>query len=284
MGFPSFRSYVDVQDNLGQSWVSGWRKVPANLTAAGVWTDLSMAPGNPPANFYASEPLIAATLPSSKGIYTGPNVSPATKHLTRLSSMTGGANGAPLVMLLCDYLLYYPFIDMDSLDVQLFDNTVVLPRRESFVAPRAFMVALSNFTGSGVFTYTYTNSSGVAGRVSPAITCNSVNSPGTLIHSSPSTAGTFGPFLPMQAGDIGVQSVQSVQFSVPNGGLAAIVLADPLDNTLIVSQTAPAERDFARDITSLTRIQAGACLNFLALPNASLATVPLLGTAEFAWN
>jgi len=37
----------------------------------------------------------------------------------------------PITMVMCDYLLFYPQVDMDSVDPQAMDNTVTLPRYES---------------------------------------------------------------------------------------------------------------------------------------------------------
>jgi len=112
-GFRNVRAYADAIDT-GQGWISSFRKVPAVTTIAGQWFDFSGAAGNPVPNYFASEPLAAATLEPYKGILHGPDVAPAKKYIHRVTTAIAGAAATGNVeQIFCDYLLYYPFIDMD---------------------------------------------------------------------------------------------------------------------------------------------------------------------------
>lgn len=285
MGFAAVKQLVEQQVDRGAFQATTFRKVVSNATAAGIWCDLSYSPGNPVANFYATEPLAAATLDGTRGLFHGANVSPETKHLVRMHVQCVTAAGVPLTLLLCDYLLYYPFIDMDSTDPQDLTNTVTLPRHTSGDGVQAFLVAQGAYTGGASFTLNYTNQAGVAGRTTVASSSNSGTFAGSLVTSGAvGVAGARGPFVTLQAGDTGIRSVEQVTFLAPNGGIAALVLCRPLATLMLREITAPSERDFVTEMTALPRVVDGAYLNFLALPNASLSTVPILGMAEFAWG
>ena len=128
------------------------------MTIAGQWFDFSYAAGNPVANYYASVPLTSATVDADRGIYHGPDVAPAQKYIHRamLVNAAAGATARPrraCTVTWLDYLLYYPFIDMDAAgEQQDMFNTVALPRYTNGVGVRMMMVALGQTTGSGQFT------------------------------------------------------------------------------------------------------------------------------------
>jgi hypothetical protein len=80
-----------------------------------------MSPGNPVPNFYAAAPLESKALAQSTdgGMYHG--AAPGgtyTKHLRRIMALTVTTTAVPLPCILCDYLLYYPFVDMSVTDQQ----------------------------------------------------------------------------------------------------------------------------------------------------------------------
>ena len=119
--------------------------------------DFSMASGNPSPNFYSGTELTATTLDGNRGIYHGANTS-LTKVLTDLQVITTSAGAVPITLQLCDYLLFYPQVDMDSTDVQPTDNTVTLPRYEDGKGVQMFVVAQYPYVGGVNFSVSYTNS------------------------------------------------------------------------------------------------------------------------------
>lgn len=282
-GFTSIGGIVDALV-AGQSTYATWRKTPSQATTAGQWTDLSMSPGNPIPNYYASTPLLAARLNGGEGLFHGGNVSPQTKHLQRLTALTVTAAATPLQLTLCDYLLYYPFIDMGETAEQLLDNTVTLPRYETGEGVRAIAVEVAAQTGGQRFYITYTNQSGVSGRVSPTVVCNSNPSSGTLIQTATATNGGSGPYIPLQTGDTGIRSIQSLTMLGADVGLITLVLVRPLASMMIRGIDAPVEVDFVKDRPSLPRIIDGAYLNFIAMPNGTLAAAPIHGDITCVFN
>lgn len=277
MAIKSVKDYTTKVVDGGQSHSSTFRKTSSSATTQGVWCDLSLSPGHPVTNFYASTPLTAATLLAREGIQHGGNQAPAQKYLKRITAM---GSVALTNLLLLDYLLYYPFLDGDSTDEQVLDNTVTLPRYTDGMGVSAFVVAQGGYTGGAQFFINYTNEKGVSGRISRTCTSNVSTFTGTLI-SSGVAAGTFGWNIPLQQGDLGIRSVQSFTFLSANGGIFALVLCMDLGAISIREANVPAEKDFFLDTAfNMPEIKDGAYLNFLALSNASLLTQPFYGSLQ----
>lgn len=287
-----FANVADVitAHNAGRVQYWTFRKLPAVVTVAGAWYDYSMSPGNPAPQYYAATPLTAQTLSQSVdgGLKHGASVAPLTKYLRKVTAVVVAAAGVPQRLHLCDYLLYYPFCDMGTTDAQTLTNVQTLPRYTSGdgVQIMAVLVAPHGLVGD-TFTVTYTNSAGVAGRVTPLhtmTTAASVN--GTILTTKTALAGAVGPFLTLQAGDTGVQSIQSVTCAAGTDvGLFTLVLVKPLAALTVRGIDAPTEVDFMTGSgMQLPVIEDDAYLNFVACPNGSLTGVPLFGDLTFLWN
>jgi hypothetical protein len=285
-------------DEAGQTWATQFRKLVASTaTTTNAWLDYTYSGGSPTANFYASTPLESAVVEAARGIYV-PSVAPAKQFLRNLMVMTGAASATSTAngrqqLILADYLLYYPFIDTDAVgESQPLENTVALPR---YAAGRVVAVAQSAASAVGTFTFTYTNQNGVAGRVSPANRTAAVAGGGQVVGAG--GAGTsYSPFLDLQAGDSGVQSIQEVTMSGGGGGLMALVIVKPL---LSATATQECRRTTTGNIESYgaadefsalihrhpAEIKDGAVLGVLAAGYAgSLASSTLVGLLETIWN
>ena len=290
MGFASTAEVVDAH-LAGKEKYTSWRKVPVQVTTAGSWFDLSMSPGNPVAQYYAATPVTTKALYKSTdgGIEHGGAVSPATKHLRKLMALSVVAGQVPMVMYLCDYVMYYPFVDMGfGTGAQAMTNSITLPRWDGAnddLQVMAVTVAAGGFAAD-TFTFTYTNSDGDPGRVSPLCAMNTANSAtGTLLTSQTTRSRAHGPFLPLQAGDHGVQSIQSVTLtSGVDTGLFTLVLVKPLATISLRGIDAPVEVDFLTDKgLQLPEIPDDAYLNFIVHPAGAIAG-QLLGDATFIWT
>ena len=267
-----------------------FRKVPAVVTVAGSWYDYSMAPGNPAPQYYAAAPLTAQVLARSTdgGLHHGANVSPSKKYLRKITAMSVAAAGVPQRVYLLDYLMFYPFVDMGTTDAQAMTNTQVLTRSTDGdgVQMMAVLVAPHGLSGDS-FLVNYTNSDGVAGRVTPLHTMNtSVAVNGTLLPTQQSGARRFGPFMALQGTDSGVRSIESVTCTAGTDvGLFTMVLVKPLAEFTIRGIDAPTEKDFyLQSGGKLPLIEDDAYLNFISCPNGSLTGVPLLGDLSVVWT
>lgn len=267
----------------GQSHTAHFRKVPSQASAAGQWVDLSMASGNPVPNYYASSPLEAAVLDGDRGIFHGDDKSPSAMHLTDLTLCTPSAAFVGAYQLL-DYLLYYPFVDLDDTEEQVMVNAVTLPRYTDGAGVRAMMVALAPTVGGGSFSYTYINQSGNT-ATSPVISCNTTaDAIATVPTSQQGTAAGGLLFLPLASGDTGIRSITSLQMIAPNGGLCALVLVKPLCAATIREISVPDERSYVHEIPGMPRIYDGAYLNLVVNCASTVAAARLAGRISFVWN
>lgn len=269
-----------------RSWQ--WRKTPSAVTTAGIWFDLATAAGNPKAkNWFDAAPLVAAPVAQSTdgGIFHGANVSPSIKYLRKSLSFTATATALPMQMRLCDYLLYYPTIDDATTDEQVMDNTTTLPRYTDGDGVQMMAVTLAGRTGGQTFSVKYTNQDGVSGRISQTVVQNTSSIIGTITTSTLTpTTGSVAPFIGLQDGDTGVRAIESVTMNGVDTGLFAIVLVKPLFETQIRGIDAPVEKDLLLHGLELPRIYDDAFLNYLCLPNGSLAATALIGNLKFIWN
>ena len=264
-----------------------WRKTPSQASTAGIWFDTSMSPGNPPAQYYIGSILSSTVLARSTdgGLYHGANVSPSTKYLRSITTMTSTATALPMPMILCDYLMVYPFVDMSVTDQQDMTNTNVLTRYTDGKGVQVMAVLTNAGVGGQSFFFTYTNSDGVSGRTSQTVQMNTATAIGSIITSSVSTVNQSGnPFIGLQAGDSGVQSIQSVTMLGADVGLFALVLVKPLLWTAINEITAPYEKDALLIGGDIPRIYDDAFLGFLALPRGTLAATALIGDIKVVWD
>jgi hypothetical protein len=280
---------VDAEEG-GQTFFSTWRKTPTQVTGAGIWFDLAMSPGNPVPNYYAASPAIAIALAQSTdgGIPHGSNVAGLgmKKYLKTFMAMTTTAAATPLPMILCDYLLFYPFVDMSITDPQTMTNTVTLPRSTSGKGVQMMAVEVAGQLGVGnpQFFVNYTNSNGVSGRQTPKVSCNTQTVNGTIITTSAALNGSAGPFIPLQRGDTGVRSIDSVTFLTPDVGLISFVLVDPIENTQIRSIDAPVERVGITDFADMPVIEDDAYLGLICCPSGSLSGASIHGTIQTIWG
>ena len=289
-GFVNARQLANAEAE-GRYLYASYRKQATQTTGAGVWFDLSMSPGNPAPNYYIGTPAAFTALKQSTdgGLRHGGNVSSLgyKKFLRKLSVQTATAAAALLPLKLLDYVGFYGFIDESVLDEQFLDNTTPLPRYTDGAGLQLMPVVVAAQTGGQPFTVNYTNSDGVAGLVTSSVLMSTQTVNGTILCSQQAgaTYDNSGPFLPLQKGDSGVRSVQSVTIGgTGDVGLFALVLVKVLATTGIFEITAASEKDFLTDSGALPEIVDDAYLNFIALPSGTLSGAPIIGVIETTWG
>jgi hypothetical protein len=276
--------------NAGQGWNTTFRKVPAaTATIAKQWYDYGYAGGNPIPNYYAAEPLRGAVLEPDKGIIVPAMVGGTKQYLHRTTVMSAGTNSSTQPLILLDYLLYYPFVDMDAAgETQTIIGSTALPRYTDGLGLQIMVVAQSPTVGGGRFTITYVDADN-ATQTTPDMFCGAAQPSGALVHAVLGTGG-LPPFVPLANGR-GVKRVVSCNFSVANGGLCAIVIVRPLDVTQtfescsVTGVGSAVEKEAMRLSGGLVEIKNGAFLGFIGQGIAgSLASSPLVGSIETVWN
>lgn len=274
------RSVKDLADadRDGYTFFSGWRKQPTQTTAAGIWFDLSMSPGNPNPNYFIGSPGVFTPLKYSTdgGIPHGQNCAPRTKFLRVFEIQS--ASVATLPVKLMDYIGFYPFIDESVTEEQFLVNSVPLPRYADGAGVMMMPVVVAGHIGGQTFFVRYTNQDGVPNRQTPQHVMGTQIVNGTIITSAGAVANSRAPFMALQDGDTGVRTVDSIIFEGTGDiGLIAIALVKVLAETYIRETTAPHERDFSMDMGSLPIIQDDAYLNMVCLPSSSLSGAPIMG-------
>lgn len=274
--------YRDIAEAEAQGFTffSGWRKQPTQTTAAGIWFDLSMSPGNPVPNYYIGPSGVFTPLRYSTdgGIPHGPSVAPKTKLLRVFEAQTATSTAAPLPLKLLDYIGFYPFLDESITDQQFLTNATPLPRFADGAGVQIMPVVVAGHIGGQTFKVSYTNQAGVSGRWTPQHLMGTQIVNGTIISSAGAANNSRAPFMALQEGDTGVRTVDSIIFEGTGDiGLISLALVKPIADTYIRGIDAPAERDFSTDMGTLPVIADDAYLNLLSLPAGSLSGAPLMG-------
>jgi hypothetical protein len=284
-GFFSIKSYVDADLN-GQTKYSTWRKSPSQANTVGVWFDLSMSAGNPAAQYYIGQQNTATQLKQSTdgGLAHGGNVFPQSKFLARTTMISTVATALPMSLLLCDYLMFYPFLDESTTDTQILNNPVTLPRYTDGYGVKVMAISVGARTGGQSFYFNYTNSDGVSGRTSRTVVQNSTSVNGSLVTTERVTVGASTPFIPLQEGDSGIRSIESITMLGTDVGLFTLVLVKPLAQTQIRGIDAPVESNYYLDKGILPQIVDDAYLNFICLPQGALNATALHGDIYTIWN
>lgn len=285
VGFRSIREYTQAEE-AGKFAHATFRKTPT-LGHALSWGqyDLSYSNGNPPANYYATTPLIAAGLDGFRGIFHGDDVASGSKFINKMAICCTATNNAIGNYFLCDYVMYYPFIDGDTSDEQLLDNTFTLPRYETGEGLFPIMVVMNSNSVTGTFTFNYTDSDGNA-KTSPLNTVSpnaGALSSGCIATSNP-TASPGIPHLMLAGGERGVRSIQSVTFTGLSGGLFAIVLVKKLAVITITETAAATEKEFITGNAGMPEIKNGAFLGLVSSTNGSIAGQTLIGNINYIWS
>lgn len=286
-----FRSVREVADAVGQGrhHIQHFYRgalAPAFGAAGLLFADASVAAGTPTYNAYLGNALEATPLIGQRNtsIYVGPALPTQERYLLALSLTEAGAAAFIPTALFLDYLLAYPFIDLDSTDSQDLTNTASLPRYTDGDGVRAMLVQQTPGTvGSANVTMNYTNSAGVSKTVTGAARSSTIIS---VLASANSTAGTAtGIFLPLASGDRGVRSVESVQLDTGIGGFAVLVLVKPIAMLAGNELSSTIEKNFLREQANLPRIYEGAFLNYVYNLSASSGNNgPVVGQAQFIWT
>lgn len=289
MGFRNISTFGNAGEVYGREHYSFFHKTGSPvLLSAGNWADLSMAPGTPKYNAYVGSqyegtPLVGA---GNFGVYTGPTPADGmTKHLAEWSVQTPGVTFAPATFWLCDFLYFYPLLDMDSTDVQELDNTVTqVPRYADGAGVRAILVSSVAQTAVASCVMSYQNQDGVDGRIS-TVYVSSANA-GMLQCSVAPSGAVSGctPFLPLAVGDTGIRKVNTVTVGTSAGGFCHLVLVRPLACIQLREQNTTAEISYLVHRHTLPKILDGACLNFL-FGSAAVATSSIIrGHLKFIWS
>lgn len=294
-GFSSQDDMINQISTNGKFFRADWQKSTFATTAhtAGMWYALQRGGGNPTADTILGTgtnlafQALSDSVATAAGIPHGGNVGDY-KVLLNAAAQTAAATTAPCVLMLVDLLGFYPITSVTTTGAQTLNNTVTLPRYTDGAGVQAFITP-STVMGAATpnITLTYTNSAATASRTTPAtLPIGNTAAAVTSIVYSGTGSGKYGPFVPLQAGDAGIRSVQSINLSVSYAsGVLNLVLCKPLMTLPITTLGVTAERDLVNQFASMPKIYDGACLAWLMLAGAATPVAsPISGHLEFGWK
>jgi len=172
--------------------------------------------------------------------------------------------------------------------------TLRWPRYSDGAGVQAFFVN-TNATALGAGTPNltlpaYTNAAGTGSRVTPSSPSPPIGktaaSNGHILYSGATGVGKMGPFLPLQAGDTGIQSVQQIQNSTSYvSGEYSVIIAKPILDIPMTTLGVAGEREFASQLPSFPRVYDGAALYWLLYSGAATpANSAFYGRVDLGWS
>ena len=267
----------------GKKFSCSYRRVPTQASVAYWWSDLSMSPGFPPPNYYAATPLASALLSGGDGIPTGFTTG-SSKWLTEASLTTATANLVGQYTL-CDYLMYYPFVDLDDTSPQSLTNVNSLQRYTSGVGIMPMMVCQGATVGNGSFTFTYVDQNNDTITSPTNYYATTTGNIGAVLTSEPATTTTAGPWLSLGPTTTGIKRIVSLTNIVSNGGgLGCIVLVKPLLDIPLREANTESELTMVSMRSGPIRVYDDAYLNFICNTAGTYAAGLLTGRLDFTWS
>jgi hypothetical protein len=224
-------------------------------------------------------------------IQHGGNVSALVKYLLNASAFSAAATSCPAIFQLVDLLAFYPICPVTVVGAQTLLGTPTLPRYADGKGVMAFLTAITVIgAGTPTVQLSYTNPTPTAGRLTPpapSLPIINATAPIGQIMYSGTGVGKYGPFIPLQAGDNGILSVETINFSATmTSGAVALVLCKPIGLPLpLTTIGVPAERDYFNQLPSLPIICDGACLSWLMYAGAATpVNTPYNPTIQTVWK
>lgn len=220
----------------------------------------------------------------------GGDVSPDVKHIVNVSAFSAAATTMPCVLMLVDKLAQYTITTVTATTLQNFTGQASWPRYADGKGVRAFMTpTIVMGAGAPTVQLTYTNPASVGSRTTPAAPSlpiiNTASPVGQLSYTG-TGVGKYGPFIPLQSGDNGILSVQSIQFSATMvSGVQNLIICKPLLVLPLTTVGVASERDLLNQLPSLPRIYDGANLQWLMYAGAATpVNSAFYGSFDTVWG
>jgi hypothetical protein len=247
---------------------------------AGAWTLLSPHNGWPIASTFAGASLTYVPTDDTWGqgtIYTGGDVSPATKHFLTAGGCVVAATGAPWYIMAIDLVGYVPLLttDVSTTGTKTVGMTAIgatASKGDRYPNGQGLRLFLAGFTAMGINAPTcivnYLDTGGAPGATTTFTSTASVTI-GTLLNTG-AAANKYNPFLPLAAGDTGVSDIVSVVWAgtAHASGSVAVGLCKPLWMLPLPATGLYSKMDLVNSFPSMRRIPDGANIQFLLFQTA----------------
>lgn len=275
MGFTSQDDLITQLTVNGKGDTVVTTKTLSSAGTAGAWTLLAGHAGYPPAATFTGTDLtyVATDDTWSEGtIYTGGDVSPATKHFLSAGAACVAAAGAPWYVMAIDLVGFVPLSGTNvsttgtkTVTMTALGNSGSKGDRYPNGAGLRLFVAADTAMGANAPTciINYLNTGGGAGATTTFTSTASMGI-GQLLNTG-AAANKYNPFLPLAAGDTGVSDIVSLVWggTAHASGTVIIGLCKPLWIVPVPATGLYNKVDFVNALPSMRKIPDGANIQFL---------------------
>lgn len=262
----------------------------AGTAHAKVWADPTFASGQPAYDAHVGTPATFTPCIATRNdsIWFPGIASGEERYLVEAQMYSAQATfNGPISVVFFDLVGYYPLIDGDSTDTQVFDNTQTLPRYTDGEGVMPVMLChVAPALQNGLATITYTDSNGAAQTCVVDVPNNGQN---LVCSGSYSTMGATSSTIAMALNDgvSGVRSINSLTYSTPPGGLHVIYLVKILGSMQLGDNLVTGEKSFVTDKGfNPPKIPDGAWLGWFDMlaTGTTARTVAWWGNFTFVWG
>lgn len=265
-GFTSYDDLISEMTTNGKNVSWEFVKTSSAPEGAGVWHSLWLASGNPGAGSNPNTTPGNAHDDEAGSIFFA-DTSPDQKHIVTLGAVSSVA---------CTLMVYDRLVSVNQSIATSGDKTInstALPRYTTGLGVLPFVEYTVASSAAGIYSLSsYTNEAGTGSRAGATVT-------------PPAAAMNAGSmfYMPIQAGDKGVRSVETLNVNTAaTGATVNVVLCKPLAYLSLPLNTW-VERDLVLELTSLPRAFDGASLGLAYL--ATLTTTPTIwGQVRIAYG
>jgi hypothetical protein len=276
MGWTSQDDLINQLTTNGKGDVVTMTKTLNSAGTAGAWTLLSPHNGWPIASTFAGTDLTYVPTDDtwSQGtIYTGGDVSTATKHFLTAGGQVTAAAGAPWYIMAIDLVGYVPLTttNVSTTGTKTVTMTAIGSsgskgdRYPAGQGLRLFVASSVVAMGANAPTciINYLDTAGGAGATT-TFTSTASMGVGQLLNTG-AAANKYNPFLPLAAGDTGVSDIVSLVWAgtAHASGSVIIGLCKPLWTLPLPATGLYSKMDLVNALPSLPQIKDGANIQFL---------------------
>lgn len=231
---------------------------------------------------------VAMTAATAGSLPLSPAAVPGfVRHLMAMSVRSSATTLAPGEMRLLDLLYQYPSCSVTTGAGTVINNGASKPTRfGTGDGVRCACIVSGTAIGAAfpVITVSYTNSSGVSGRTG-FFAASAASQPIGSFLTGAAVATLSGPQMLMQAGDSGVQQINSYTVATGTTGTVCFVLHRDIADVPIIAANTPAERDYLSSQPQMPVIADDACLaEIVMLGGALTVNQTIQSTLLFNWG
>lgn len=216
------------------------------------------------------------------------NVSTDLRHLLGLSAWTGGATLSPAVLLLTDIIHIYPSCALTGTPTALSNHPTWTGTGDTRMTNAngvqcSLITTTASTAGNGQITPTYLDQDGNSQAAPSSLYAPATATPVGALWGETNTAVTVGgPFMPLAAGDTGVQQITS--YAINTGattGVGAFVLHRPIEQIPLAATNVAGMLEWILG----ERIYDDACLGFLIqIGGAATVGQQVTGSIKTVWG